>query len=99
MTRRPSFELDEPDEKADVELQTDRAYLRSIATRTAASHGIQSREPGPLRKRTGPKPGRTQGRMTMTGPVEVFERFKIYTADRDMSYWQALEFWMAQDES
>ena len=53
MTRRPSFELDEPDENADVEVQTDRAYLRAIATRTATSHGIQSREPGPLRKPNG----------------------------------------------
>lgn len=103
MTRRPSFAPDEeivvPVSKRSREA-TDR--LKAIAAETAREHGFD-RQDAPQgetssRRRTGPKPGRPQGRLTMTGPKEVFADFQRLTADRGVTYWQQIEAWIAAEK-
>ena len=101
MSRRPSFAPDDevvltpPSTPARSTEATER--LRAIAAETAREHGFDRQETSP-RRRTGPKPGRPQGRLTMTGPKEVFAEFQRLTAERGVTYWQQIEAWIAAEK-
>lgn len=102
MTRRPSFAPDDdtivpaPSRSREA---TER--LKAIAAETAREHGFDRQDAPhdttPPRRRTGPKPGRPQGRLTMTGPKEVFADFQRLTAERGVTYWQQIEAWIAAE--
>lgn len=67
--------------------------------RRAAELGFDDRAPAePERKarRPGPKPGEPSTKFTINGPVRVIEAFKDYCEARDLPYWKALEYLMAE---
>lgn len=64
---------------------------RAGGSSQASTEGFPDRSGATKRRKPGPKPTEPQTRMSMTGPVRVFDDFRSYADARGGPLWKSLE--------
>lgn len=61
------------------------------AVRAGQQLGYVNRDPAPARRKPGPRATEPQGKLTIAGPQRVFDAFRKFCDDQDMTLAQGLD--------